>query len=222
MPSRNNSMIRRDINRLAALIANSGESVPALNAVSGLVNGAAADVNSTWKAYQSAAVQGDREREERESAINVLVTWIQHWRPVILMLVPGAGKNLRTLPSKGATPDDVIRVAEDMADFMRAEPNASEFFETAEADLGDKLDNAKKETNDAAFILPDEMAARDSYSEACIEANSILVRCLHIVRSAFGSTSPEYKQFIARESSTEEEDDNEITDETAAEISPTV
>ena len=44
-----------------------------------------------------------------------------------------------------------------------------------------------------------------AYTEACLIANEALVKGLDIIRAIFGATSPEYKQFIARASSKEEE-----------------
>jgi hypothetical protein len=49
-----------------------------------------------------------------------------------------------------------------------------------------------------------ETAASNYFSEACIEANPVVVRGSQIVRTNFGPTSPEYKQFIARGTKEEE------------------
>ncbi|MBN2401890.1 MAG: hypothetical protein JXN64_05780 [Spirochaetes bacterium] len=200
MPSRNNAMIRRDINRLADLISEKGNAVPALEVLSGPVKEAAGQVNSAWKEYQSVSVAGDKEREERDSAVERLVDWIQHWRPVLFVMVPGADKNIKTLPRNGGTTDDVVRIAEDMVDFMKAEPGAASFAEKAMADLGDRLEKAARENREAVEVLSKEQGARFGFSEACIKANEVLVHSLNVVRSAFGPTSSEYKQFIARSS----------------------
>ena len=80
--------------------------------------------------------------------MDILIKWIQRWRPVILLSIPGADQNLRNLPSSGATPDDVIRVAEDMIEFMKTNTGASSFEASANTDLGDALTNAKKETTE--------------------------------------------------------------------------
>ena len=71
------------------------------------------------------------------------------------------------------------------------------------SDLGDTLDNAKKETAEATAALPAESVAREVYAEACLKANSVLIRGTEIVRAIFGRTSPEYKQFIARSTNKE-------------------
>ena len=60
-----------------------------------------------------------------------------------------------------------------------------------------------------AGIVEAEAAARTAYTEACIEANIVLVRGTEIVCSIFGRTSPEYKQFIARASAAKEEEEIE-------------
>ena len=206
MPSRNQVIIRRDINRLKDTIERTKDSNPALSGILPTVIAVCNEVNQAWQEFQQTAVQGDKERDERDESINVLVKWIQRWRPVIMLSVPGADQNLKKLPSSGATPDDVIRVAEDMIDFINVKTEASSFKDTANSDLGDALTNAKKETTEATAILPQETSKRQAYTDACLVANEVLVKGLDIVRAIFGRTSPEYKQFIARASEKEEEE----------------
>ena len=69
----NNLIIRRDINRLNDLIAAKGAEVPALQAIADIISPAARKVNSAWQAFQAASVSGDRERDERDTAIGELV-----------------------------------------------------------------------------------------------------------------------------------------------------
>lgn len=205
MPSRSQAIIRRDINRLQILIERLHETFKALAAIKSPVDNAAALVNNTWQKFQQAAVAGDKERAERDSAIATLIEWIQNWRPVVLMLVAGASSNIRQLPSSGATPDDVIRVAEDMVKFIDGNQGAEAFREDAKTELADKLESARKETQEASAALPAEAAARQAYSDASIAANNILIPGTEIIRANFGRTSPEYKQFIARSKPDEEE-----------------
>ncbi len=216
MPSRNQSMIRRDINRLNETIERHKDTQPALAAISGIVNKAAQDMNNAWQRYQAVSVAGDREREERKTAIRALIEWIQKWRPVVMLIVQGADANIRNLPSSGATPDDVIRVAGDMVKLINDNSDADSFRDSCINDLGGGLENAKKETLEAASILPQEAAARHNYSETSIVANKALNAGLNIIRSRFGPTSPEYKQFIARDKPEEEEaEEKEIDAEVA-------
>jgi len=203
-------MVRRDINRLNELVSRESGNHPALGSVADIVATATAGVNSARQAYQGVAVRGDKEREERELAVGRLMEWIQQWRPVIMLRVPGADQNIRTLPARGAVPDDIIRVAQDMLEFMNNNTACGDFSETAVNSLGSLLEDAKKETSEASAVLPEEAVARDAYTEACLEANTVLVRTLDIVRSLFGRTSPEYKQFIARDSSGSEEEDETV------------
>ncbi len=214
MPARNRAMVRRDINRLNSTIERFKAEQPALGAISPMVSKAAKEVNTAWQEFQARAVAGDKEREERETATGRLITWVQSWRPVILLTIPGADMNIRNLPSTGATPDDVIRVAGDMAKFINDNPGAQAFRNSAIKDLGNGLAAAEKETGEAAASLLTEAAARHEYTQACHNANSPLIRSLEIVKSLFGRTSPEYKQFIACSSAEEEE---EITTELTAE-----
>jgi hypothetical protein len=206
MPSRSQAIIRRQINRLNMLIKEQAGSVPALTAIAAIVEDITNKINNLWQAFQSAVVSGDKERQERDTAIRLLLDWVQSWRPVIMITAESAASNLRSLPAGGATPDDVILVAEDMVKFIESNADMEGCRETAIASLGGLLENARKETSEATAAYPAEAAAREAYSEACIEANTILTRCLSIVRAAFGRTSPEYKQFIARSSAKEEEE----------------
>ena len=59
-------------------------------------------------------------------------------------------------------------------------------------------------------MLPLESVARQNYTDACNDANVVLIRGIEVIRAIFGKTSPEYKQFIAKPSAKEEE---EITEE---------
>lgn len=212
MPVRSQTIIRRGINRLDALIKDNVSENLALSAISGLVSSAKDKVNNAWQNYQSTAVAGDKERQERNDAINELTDWVQQWRPVIFLVVPGAESNIHNLPAGAATPDDIIRVAEDMLKFIESNSSADTFKESAVTALGERLVIARKETADATAALPAEMSARENYGEACLEANGVLTRSLNIVRAVFGPTSPEYKQFIGRSSA---KDEDEIDEESA-------
>jgi hypothetical protein len=206
-------MIRRDINRLNETVERHKDAQPALAAICPAVLQASDNVNKAWQDFQAIALAGNKEREERDSAIELLIGWIQRWRPVVLLTIPGADANIKNLPSTGATPDDVIRVAEDMAKIINDNPGGQGFRESTVSDLGTALEDAKKETADATAVLPAEAEARSVYSEACLEANPVLTRGLEIVRATFGRTSPEYKQFIARAAKEEEEEEEEGQEE---------
>lgn len=205
MPTRNQVMIRRGINRLNELVQREKETYPAFAAVADNVKSCADKTNTTWQEFQMVAVMGDKERAERDTAIGRLENWISSWRPVVILSVPGADQNIRTLPTSGATPDDVIRVGEDLVAFIQTNPGAESFRAPAQEDLGTKLDDAKKETADATLALPAERAARAAHTQACLDANTVLVRMLDVVRAIYGPSSVEYRQFMERASSEEEE-----------------
>lgn len=204
MPSRNQSLIRRDINRLLETTERKAAEQPALAAILPVVKTAAGNVNATWQQYQQVVVTGDKERQERDDAIHSLIQWIQRWRPVIFMIVPGAETKIRALPSGAPTPDDVIRVAEDMSQFIQNMENTAAFKENALKELHQLIESARKETAEATAILPMQAMARQAFSDACINANPILINGTEIIRAIFGRTSREYKQFIARNTNTEE------------------
>jgi len=98
-----------------------------------------------------------------------------------------------------------------MLKFLKNNPDTGAFSENAIKDLGDKIEAAKKETDEATEALPVEVLARNHYSEACIDANTILVRSLNVIRSVFGPKSPEYKQFSQRASKKEEDEIDQET-----------
>lgn len=209
MPSRTLSMIRRDINRLEDTVMRHKDSHAALAAMETPVKTAAQNVNAAWQHYQNVAVAGDREREERDTAVGRLLSWIQRWRPVLLLLVDGAEENLKKLPPGAPTPDDVIRVAEDMVQFMQAQGDFVIDAQAAIADLGDSIESARKETQEAVSALPAEDEAREAFSQACLDANPFVVRGTQVIRAIFGPTSPEYRRFIARSGNGEEDEDDE-------------
>jgi hypothetical protein len=213
MSARNQTILRRDINRLNDVVQKNAPKYPSLDAIKGIVEKNAANVNTGFQKLQAVSLKGDKERGERETAAGKLTDWIQEWRPVVLIQVPGAELNLSKLPSEGATPDDTIRVAEDLKKIIRTNGSAAGFKEKAVAALGALIDSAKKETGEANEALAEESAAQEGFTEDCITANPVLVRGTQLVRAIFGATSPEYKQFIARAS---KEEEDEIEKESAA------
>ena len=213
MPSRNLSLIRRDINRLMESIQRHKEAHAAMAAMENQVTAAAQKVNETWQMYQAKSVAGDKEREERDTAIGNLLSWMQRWRPVVLLHIDGAEANLNKLPPGAPTPDDVIRVAEDMVQFIQQNAGDALNAEAAISDLGSGIEDARKETLEAVAALPAEAEARDAYTDACLAANPILVRGTQVVRAIFGRTSPEYKMFIGKSGSGDEEEDESVEPE---------
>ena len=62
MPYRNQSMIRRGINRLLSTLQRYGSEYPALTAILSIVIMHANRVNESWQEFQKSAVSGDKER----------------------------------------------------------------------------------------------------------------------------------------------------------------
>jgi hypothetical protein len=81
-----------------------------------------------------------------------------------------------------------------MAEFINTNPGAESFRAEAVDSLGNMIEKARKETSEASAALPAEAAGRQAYSEACMSANTILVRGTKVVRAIFGRISAEYKQ----------------------------
>lgn len=212
MPARTQARIRRDLNRLAELIQKHADSKPSLKAIAVRVQSATDLVNSTWQGYQAAAVKADKERSERDRTLEQLVSWGRIWRPVVLLAVPGASENIRALPAGGATSDDAIRVVADLAAFIERNPGTADFRAAALGELGTLVEDARKEYAEAKSAAPEEDGARRAFSEAAISGNETLVRGTEVVRAVFGPKSAEYKQFIARNSPEEDDEDDKDTD----------
>jgi len=211
MPARSQARIRREINRMAELIEREGSN-PALGAIAPIVKDTAAQLNAAWQNYQQAAVSADKERSERDSAVAQIRTWIQRWRPILLLTTPGAESNTRGLPPSGSTPDDTLRVARDLMTFMEETPSTASFREAAREDLGSKLEAAQRETHEATQSLPNEEGARAALTEASVNANRVLVRGIEVVRAIFGPASANYRQFMSRETGAEAEEEDALTE----------
>jgi hypothetical protein len=161
-----------------------------------IVESVAYEVNDAWSRYQSTTIEARRERSERDEALTKVTTWLQAWRPVVMLRIPGA--NIRSLPSGGGTPDDLLSVARDLRKVLERNPGAKSFREGALSDLGAGLDQAAREVSEATAARPQQTSARELLTEASLTANETLVRGSDVVRALFGPTSPEYKQFIGR------------------------
>ena len=220
MASRSTPLIRRGINRLVDLLdRTSGH--PALEALKAQARRAADTVNESWRTLQQAAVAGDRERSERETAAQHLKLRVQQWRPTLFAWVPAAAQNIRAIPSGGATVDDLIRCAEDMVQLFQTEQAVADIHQAALSDLTVAIEAAKLQNEDAVAALPAEAQARADYSDACDDANTVLVLGLQAVRATFGPTSHEYRQFISRDSA-EQDEELELGEEqtTPEEVTP--
>ncbi len=214
MASRTLALIRRGINRLYDLLTRRGSEHPALQALTDVVAASTTRVNASWQQLQELSVSGDRERAERDSAVAALRTAVQQWRPVIFVRASEAAKNISTLPSGGGTVDDLVRIANDMVKLVDEYEGLSSIREAVAQQLGAAAARAEKESAEALEAYPAELRAQEAYTQACMEANEILVHGSRVVRATFGSTSPEYRQFITRGTAAEED---EIDAESAVE-----
>lgn len=203
MSTRSQSRIRRDINRLQEVVALHREAHPVLEAMATQVNTLTAQLNAHWKAYQEVSLRGNRERQERAQVVEKLRAWLQQWRPVVLINVPGAEANLRKLPTRAATPDDLLRAVEDLRDLIHTKPTAAPFREGALHALGTLVDDARREVQDATVVLSEEKRARQDLRESSHAANTLVAHTMDILRSLFGKSSPEYRQFLTRTNTSE-------------------
>lgn len=196
MPARSLALIYRHINRLKDTI---GEYAPEHAALAALKPGAdayAAQVDSAYQAYVDSIAKGDKERGERDSAIDALRNAVSKWRGVVLCTVPGAGATVHALPPRGGTVDDMLRVGDVLEHFIETNPATTAFRKDAVGELKPLLAAAGKQTAEATSALPAQQAAREAFGAACLAANPFLVHATEVVRAIFGPTSRQYKQFI--------------------------
>lgn len=203
MPSRNQALVRRHINRLQAELSRHLDTQPGLAALHPIVTQHAEQLNQAWQDYLSIVQTGDQERVERDNAIDQLFVWVRIWRPLTLTILPTAKQSLKDMPTQNATPTDIIAVAKDLLHFLEEKEALANIREQAVTGLGTKLEDAIRETDEATASLRLEDVAQEHYSELSVEANRVLVHGLSMIRAIFGSTSPVYRQFIQNEPSAE-------------------
>ena len=194
MVSSNNDIIREDINRLNELVSKYSSTEEALADIVNTVSFAANKLNTAWKSYQVMAVLGEKERSERDDAIVALTDAVQHWLVEIITKAPEL--NVKNIPNTRATLEDTMALAEDLILFFTDKKGELAFAGSAMLDITEKLNNTKKEISEAQAIMPLEAECRYTYTEACVDANTVLKMSLDIVRTVFGRTSPEYRQFL--------------------------
>lgn len=211
MPTRSLTTIRKDITRLAALIEREKAAHPVLVAMAPVIAGHAAALDEASRTVTEISVRAARERDERTDAVDLLYRWVRTWRPAVLVLVPGAAKSLLELPTASGSPDDILRVAQDLHAFLLRDPAAEPLRAAAIAELGHQLGLTETEISEATRALADEAAARERQTRLATAANEALVHTLAIVRTLFGATSPQYKQFIPNSpAGADDEDDDEV------------
>lgn len=93
----------------------------------------------------------------------------------------------------------------DLLELIQGDDAFADIRDAAQADLGAALETARKENTEAVAAYPAELDAQEAYSRACMDADPVLVHGSRIVRAVFGSSSPEYRQFISRGKAEEEE-----------------
>lgn len=213
MPSRSQKMIRRDTNRLSALIDEHAPVHAELAAIQTDVTDAATNVNGKWRAYQAAAIASSKETGERDTVVAALLKWSRSWRGVVAIKIKGAAANIHEIPANGATPDDVAQQANDIKEIIVTNPAAEPFRENALAQLGTKIEDAKRETAEASIAVPAKQKAADEFAHATLEANTLLVEGSKVIRNIFGEKSREYKQLIKRANTKEEAKDDADEDE---------
>lgn len=215
MGTRTQARVRRDINRLVELIDGRPQE-PALQALRSLVVPHAERVNAGARTLAAARLAQDKEAAERDTAARTVLTWIQTWRPLVLIAAPGAAANLRALPAGAATADDLLRVVSDLRALIDTyrDPagNPFAFAEAALAGLAEADAALGRESSDAVQALAAEAAAQGEFAEATAAAAPVIVRGSQVVRALFGPTSPEYRRLVQRSTPEERAANDAVAD----------
>ena len=203
MPARNQAEIRRYLVRLKDIVDAQAPKNAVFVPLKNVVDDVHVRLEGAWKRFQEVSLRGDQERSEREDALGELRRAVQSWRPMLMLVAPAAKNNVRTLPPNGGTPTDLIRVAEDIRDYIQTDAAVAARLSGAVDALDAAIRSASKETDEATLILSEESAAREALSAVSIEANTTLVLGSDVVLATLGSASPEYRSLRKRSSAAE-------------------
>ena len=214
MATRSQGRIRRDINVVRDSIENFFSEYPVLASLRPIVISTSDKVNLTWRDLVDARIAQNKEAAERDQNISQLMIWVRSWRPLVLLIVPGAAENLKSLPAGASTVGAVVQVAIDTRDFIvnykDNDDNSLAFAEAAITDLGTLIEDTQREDLEAQTALLDEERAEKAFRKATEAANPVIVQGSRIIRAIFGSKSSEYKRLIARNTQKDREEEDDV------------
>lgn len=210
MPARSQKQIRHDLKRLKGIVDEHAPVHEGLAAIKDAVDARVADVDAKWQALVQARLTSTTEIKQRDDALGPLEHWARIWRSVVVVKVPGAQENIRTIPADGATVDDIINAAADIKHLIETHAAAEPFRDKALAALGTKLEDAQRENAEAKLAVPAMLKAAEAFADSTLAANALLVEGSRIVRNIFGANSHEYKRLVRRKRTKSEEEDDAI------------
>lgn len=183
MPARFHQWVRREINRLAKVFSERATDDPAIAAVYPMVAHAADEINAAWASYRRVRA---RAREKPECA---LARFVERYRPVVILLVPGALNELEALPPRGGS--DLAMIAEHLLALVETEPSESRLAYAMRLELAAALEGAT-----AGKSSPEE-CARFVLSDAAQRASIVLTHALELYRGTVSEESALYAEFAA-------------------------
>lgn len=182
MPVKAHQSTRREMNRLVRAISAHAGAHPPLEAMRSMIVHCADELNAAWADYRRARAKRT-ERGER-----ALSRFVERWRPVAILLVPGASDRLGELPPRGGR--SLVAYAKEILALIRAEPGEERLADVIEAELAVSAPSSAEEA------LSDAMdAARLALSEAAQRANIVLLHGLDALRACVGEDSEVFREF---------------------------
>lgn len=183
MPARFHQWVRREINRLAKVFAERAADDPAIEAVYPLVAHAADEMNAAWLSYR-------RVRARSPSAPECqLARFVERYRPVAILLVPGALNELDELPPCGGR--DLAMIAEHLLALIESEPSEAKLAQAMRAELIAAREGALVGKSSA------EESARYTLSDAAQRASLVIAHAVELYRGTVSAESGLYAEFAA-------------------------
>jgi hypothetical protein len=182
MPAKAHQWTRREMNRLVRVVAAHAKAHPPLEAMRSMIVHCADELNTAWADYRRTRAKKPQVEDER-----ALSRFVQRWRPVVILLVPGATERLGELPPRGGR--SLVAYAEQLVSLVRSEPGEERLAEILKAELDVSCAAMEEALSDA------EDAAGLALSDAAQRANIVLFHTLDALRACVGEDSEVYRDF---------------------------
>lgn len=183
MPARFHQWVRREINRLAKVFAERADDDPAIQAVYPLVAHAADEMNAAWASYRRVCARAADESECQ------MARFVERYRPVVILLIPGALNELEELPPCGGV--DLAMIAEHLLALVESEPSEAKLAYAMRAEL-----TAAREGALVGSSSPEE-SARYTLSDAAQRASIVITHAVELYRGTVSGASELYAEFAA-------------------------
>jgi hypothetical protein len=184
MPAKAHQWTRREMNRLVRVVSAHAKSYPPLEAVRSMIVHCADELNTAWADYRRT-----RAKQLRDESQRTLSRFVERWRPVVILLVPGAMERLGELPPRGGK--SLLAYAQEIVVLVQDEPGEARLAEILRMELDATAAAADEVFSDAAD------AALLALSDAAQRANIVLLHGLDALRACVGEDSEVYRDFAA-------------------------